>query len=106
MQPVGIEGMRQKVRRRKIKLQKHLGPPRSQGFGIHSVNISIGKEAQALEALESLNHRRKGTDRYRVEYIPALHRGSPLQGPPYWQAHFGSLLRGGHQSLCPCFPSA
>src|SRR6266436_4931676 len=79
MQPVGIEGMCQQVRRRKIKLQKHLGPPWSEGFGIHSVNISIGKQAKALEALASLNRCRKGTDRQRVEYIPALDGGRHFQ---------------------------
>src|SRR6266852_1144762 len=92
MKPIGIEGMRQKIRRRKIKLQKHLGPPWSQGFGIHSVDISIGKEAKALEALASLNHRRKGTDRYRVEYIPPLHRGRHFQVLLDKEVHFGFVL--------------
>src|SRR5260370_41359285 len=75
MKPVGIEGMRQKIRRRKIKLQKHLGPPWSQAFGIHSVNIRIGKKTKPLDALARLDNCRKGTDRYRVEYIPPLDRG-------------------------------
>src|SRR6266576_2520815 len=93
MQPVGIERTRQQIRRRKIKLKKHLGPPWSEGFGIHSVNISIGKEAKALEALASLDHCRKGTDRYRVEYIPALHRGRHFQVLLDEEAHFGFILR-------------
>src|SRR6267142_2207387 len=105
MQPVGIEGMRQKIRRRKIKLQKHLGPPWSQGFGIHSVNISIGKETKPLEALARLDHCRKGADRYRVEYIPALHRGRHFQVLLDEEAHFSFILRQELQSLCGCFQS-
>src|ERR1700738_5634620 len=105
MQRFGIEGMRQQIRDRKIKLQKHLGPPWSEGFRIHSVNISIGKEAKALEALARLDHCRKGTHRYRVEYIPALHRGRHFQGLPDKEANLGLIVLGELQSLCRCFQS-
>src|ERR1700682_2072739 len=106
MQPVGIEGMRQKIRRRKIKMQEHLGPPWSKGFGIHSVNISIGKEAETLEARASLHHTHKGTNRYRIEYIPALHRGRHFQVLLDEETHFGFILGGELQSLCCCFRGA
>src|SRR4030081_2653397 len=63
MQPVGVKGMRKQIRGCNVKLQQHLRPPWSEGFGIYSVNISIGKKAKALEPLASLDHGRKGMDR-------------------------------------------
>jgi len=66
------------------------------------VNISIRKETKALQALASLNHRCKGTDRYIVEYIPALHRGRHFQMLLDEETHFGFIFQRELQSLRRC----